>query len=271
MLFGGAVGLLALGFHVIFAVEPQCLSRFDYDEKMLLKLLRIEDKLEHIEQVIHDIKSVQLENLKQTGQQLRMEMNVLQESMATTAEHSNKTATLLNDNISITNASMSLLQTQTKTLLKDCQDNISMINAPMGLLQTQKNTRRGPTIAFLVKNPAFESNKVIFKHELLNEGRAFTPETGEFLAPLPGLYYFSFHLLASLSNTRTYCRLFKNRNILDLYAYADGTTSSHDSASMSAFITLKKGDVFHVGGCGGYPSVSFDGTTTFTGALIQVD
>ncbi|XP_052812289.1 uncharacterized protein LOC128239886 [Mya arenaria] len=271
MLFGGAVVLLALGFHAIHADEPKCLSRFDYDEKMLLKLLRIEKKLEHIELFIQDMKSVELENLKQTDQQLQMEMNVLQDNMATTAEHSNQTETLLNDNISITNASMSLLQTQTKTLLKDCQDNISMMNASMGLLQKQMNAERGPIISFLVTDPKYESDILIFSSELLNNGNAFTPETGEFLAPLSGLYYFSFNLLAPSSNTRTYCRLFKNRYILDLYAYPDGTTSSFDSASMSAFITLKKGDVFHVGRCGGAPSVSFDRSTTLTGALIKVD
>ncbi|XP_052814831.1 uncharacterized protein LOC128241788 isoform X2 [Mya arenaria] len=144
MLFGGAVVVCALGFHVIFAGEPNCLSRFDYDEKMLLKLLRIEDKLVHIETFIQD--------LKETDQQLQMKMNVLQKNMATTAEHSNKTETLLNDNISITNASMSLLQTQMKAVTS-------------------------PPIAFLVRNPTYESGKVIFSSELLNEGNAFTPGT----------------------------------------------------------------------------------------------
>ncbi|WAR10690.1 C1QL4-like protein [Mya arenaria] len=174
-----------------------------------------------------------------------MKMNVLQKNMATTAEHSNKTETLLNDNISITNASMSLLQTQMKavTNANECGEG----------------------------NPTYESGKVIFSSEILNDGNAFTPGTGEFLAPQPGLYYFSFHLLAGSSNTRSYCHLYKNGDSLNVYAYADGTTSSYDSGSMSAFITLKKGDVFHVGGCGGNPSISFDGSTTLTGALIKVD
>ncbi|XP_052814830.1 complement C1q tumor necrosis factor-related protein 3-like isoform X1 [Mya arenaria] len=237
MLFGGAVVVCALGFHVIFAGEPNCLSRFDYDEKMLLKLLRIEDKLVHIETFIQD--------LKETDQQLQMKMNVLQKNMATTAEHSNKTETLLNDNISITNASMSLLQTQMKAVTS-------------------------PPIAFLVRNPTYESGKVIFSSELLNEGNAFTPGTGEFLAQLSGLYYFSFHLLATSSTKYMYCSFYKNGNNLDVYAHADGSTSSNDSGSMSAFITLKKGDVFHVGGCAGSPSVSFSGWSTLTGALIKL-
>ncbi|XP_052815019.1 complement C1q-like protein 3 [Mya arenaria] len=249
MLFGVAVVVLALGFHVIFAEEPQSLSRFDYDEKMLLKLLRIEDKLEHIEQFIEDMKSVEPANLKTTVEQIQMEMNVLKGHIATAAEHSNKTESLLND----------------------FQEKNSMINASIGLLKTQMNAERGPTIAFFVRNPTYESGKVIFSSEILNDGNAFTPGTGEFLAPQPGLYYFSFHLLAGSSNTRSYCHLYKNGDSLNVYAYADGTTSSYDSGSMSAFITLKKGDVFHVGGCGGNPSISFDGSTTLTGALIKVD
>ncbi|WAR10699.1 C1QT7-like protein [Mya arenaria] len=234
MLFGAAVVVFALGFHVILADEPKCLSRFDYDEKMLLKLLRIEDKLEHFEQVIQDLKSVELENLKQTDQQLQMEMNVFQEKIKTTAEHSHKTT----------------------TLLTNCQDNISMVNASVGLLQMQIIEERG---------------RVVFNEEVFNEGKAFTPATGEFLAPLSGLYYFSFNLLASSSNTHMYCHFYKNRDDYIVYTYADGTSSSYDSGSMSAFITLKKGEIFNVGSCAGTPSVSFIAGTALTGALIKVD
>ncbi|XP_052814123.1 uncharacterized protein LOC128241209 [Mya arenaria] len=249
MLFGAAVVVFALGFHVILADEPKCLSRFDYDEKMLLKLLRIEDKLEHFEQVIQDLKSVELENLKQTDQQLQMEMNVFQEKIKTTAEHSHKTT----------------------TLLTNCQDNISMVNASVGLLQMQIIEERGPTIAFLVRGPKYESGRVVFNEEVFNEGKAFTPATGEFLAPLSGLYYFSFNLLASSSNTHMYCHFYKNRDDYIVYTYADGTSSSYDSGSMSAFITLKKGEIFNVGSCAGTPSVSFIAGTALTGALIKVD
>ncbi|XP_052219108.1 uncharacterized protein LOC127836499 isoform X2 [Dreissena polymorpha] len=34
---------------ILKASEPMCLSRFDYDEKMLLKMLKLEDALEKIE------------------------------------------------------------------------------------------------------------------------------------------------------------------------------------------------------------------------------
>ncbi|XP_052814124.1 uncharacterized protein LOC128241210 [Mya arenaria] len=155
MLFGGAVVVFVLGFHVILADEPKCLSRFDYDEKMLLKLLRIEDKLEHIEQFIDNMKSVDPEKLKTTVEQIGIEVKVLQKHMATAAEHSNKT----------------------EPLLIDFQNNISMINASMGLIQTQIKGLTSPTVAFLVKNPAFESDKLVFRSELLNEGKAFTPKT----------------------------------------------------------------------------------------------
>ncbi|KAH3809643.1 hypothetical protein DPMN_138018 [Dreissena polymorpha] len=36
-------------FETLKASEPMCLSRFDYDEKMLLKMLKFEDALEKFE------------------------------------------------------------------------------------------------------------------------------------------------------------------------------------------------------------------------------
>ncbi|KAH3812254.1 hypothetical protein DPMN_140680 [Dreissena polymorpha] len=39
----------------IEASEPRCLSRFDYDEKMLLKILRFEDVLEKFDRKITDM------------------------------------------------------------------------------------------------------------------------------------------------------------------------------------------------------------------------
>ena len=36
-------------FGILKASEPMCLSRFDYDEKMLLKILKFEDALEKFE------------------------------------------------------------------------------------------------------------------------------------------------------------------------------------------------------------------------------
>lgn len=58
------VGKITLVFvlHYIYVVfgetrEPQCFSRFDYDEKLLLKLLRIEDKIQKFENLINDLKA----------------------------------------------------------------------------------------------------------------------------------------------------------------------------------------------------------------------
>ncbi|KAH3809849.1 hypothetical protein DPMN_138229 [Dreissena polymorpha] len=42
-------------FGTLKASEPRCLSRFDYDEKMLLKILRFEDVLEKFDKKITDI------------------------------------------------------------------------------------------------------------------------------------------------------------------------------------------------------------------------
>ena len=42
-------------FGILKASEPTCLSRFDYDEKMLLKILRFEDAIAKFDKKITDI------------------------------------------------------------------------------------------------------------------------------------------------------------------------------------------------------------------------
>ncbi|KAH3878408.1 hypothetical protein DPMN_002301 [Dreissena polymorpha] len=49
------ITVLFFACRILRASEPMCLSRFDYDEKMLLKILRFEDALEKFDKKISDI------------------------------------------------------------------------------------------------------------------------------------------------------------------------------------------------------------------------
>ena len=60
---------------------------------------------------------------------------------------------------------------------------------------------------------------------LLNDGNAYSPYSGTFTAPKPGVYLLTFNIAANTLNKRPHVKLVSNnRNIVDAIAYVTGTT-----------------------------------------------
>ncbi|KAI4902022.1 hypothetical protein NFI96_023143, partial [Prochilodus magdalenae] len=81
---------------------------------------------------------------------------------------------------------------------------------------------------------------LVFSREITNVGKAFSPVTGVFTAPLRGVYYFRFNILGNGKSYRLAVCLFRNHEkILDVTDYPDG---SNEYAIAGITLLLEKAD-----------------------------
>ncbi|XP_060588236.1 uncharacterized protein LOC132743701 [Ruditapes philippinarum] len=78
--------------------EPKCLSKFDYDEKMLMKQLRLEDKVQKFEDFINEVKAKEEKEKEERVKLLAVELaKFKQENAEEIARQKNVTSEMLKD------------------------------------------------------------------------------------------------------------------------------------------------------------------------------
>nr|XP_020473006.1 uncharacterized protein LOC109970047 isoform X2 [Monopterus albus] len=110
-----------------------------------------------------------------------------------------------------------------------------------------KSVRETPKVAFaaslggngLVK-AGFESKNLIYTEVLTNVGGAYNAETGEFTAPVRGVYYIRFTANAP-TNFLMSAVLYKN-NAVQLIVHEQPSGEGSDTASNGAALLLERGD-----------------------------
>ncbi|XP_060608068.1 uncharacterized protein LOC132760165 [Ruditapes philippinarum] len=112
------------------------------------------------------------------------------------------------------------------------------------------------------------SNKVMFDRVFLDLQRVYNPQTGEFVAPVSGLYEFNYHALGK-QNGKLWLELYHNYKYVDsLYSHTPG---HYATAGNAAVLDLDIGDVVFVKA---HNDVDLYGTSnevycTFTGYLLH--
>lgn len=139
--------------------EPKCYSRFDYDEKMLLTLLRIEAKVDTFDTRVTDIEN----NSKRTEVKRISDLQ----------EHMKKTQKILNELES--NNTHVMQQYERKTT------EITELRNSLNLIKTQMQGLKS-VVAFTVTAPVNgpKSGSLSFSNIIINEGNGFIPSTGQF-------------------------------------------------------------------------------------------
>ncbi|KAI4902027.1 hypothetical protein NFI96_023142 [Prochilodus magdalenae] len=140
--------------------------------------------------------------------------------------------------------------------------------------ELKKENAGRPKVAFTFASglqgyhgPYSADRKIVFRKQITNVGNAFNHATGDFTAPVRGVYYFRFSVLGSSHKYWTGVHLVKNHQRIIIVH--NPPTGDHQYAVGGATLLLEKGDVVYVvlrGNCQMYDSS--DNHSSFSGFLV---
>ncbi|XP_060592693.1 heavy metal-binding protein HIP-like [Ruditapes philippinarum] len=220
--------------------EPRC-SKYDFEEKVLEKMVRIEFQMERlkleVEQCVNRVENIKTE----VSDQMKTKQQELENGFETSMkEVSNVTSAV-------------------KAKLLELQDTVTPTVAFKARLNVNTAVVGGQTIVF----PVF-----IFK-----EGDAYNPGTGKFTAPVSGVYMFSLAFCVYLKETLTVSLMIEGTRYSTSLFYGDGGTGCSNSADTVAIVTAGKKVWVEVlpGGTSSGTIIYQDSKrwNTFSGALIN--
>ncbi|XP_035682834.1 complement C1q tumor necrosis factor-related protein 3-like [Branchiostoma floridae] len=136
-----------------------------------------------------------------------------------------------------------------------------------------------PVVAFSVARTTRltkVSSDTVVKYDVIlsNVGGAYNEETGKFVAPVGGVYFFTFTGRIHPTDSKCYLLLMKNgQRMVGLYESSGGEPHNHSqSSSNSAILYLQPGDQVWVRLSRGHDLYSNSGRfVTFSGFLIHAD
>ncbi|XP_060564159.1 myb-like protein X, partial [Ruditapes philippinarum] len=184
------------------AGEPKCFSRFDYDEKMLMKQLRFEDKVQKFEDFINGVKAREAKEKEERDELFAAELEKVKKELKLKEEKEREERS-------------KLFAAELHNLEKYKQENAEEVerqkNVTSEMLESVKNSKtefenvhqqinermKGKIVAFTGTNPTAgdTSTSMSFTTVITNEGNGFDRSTGKFTCPVNGLYYFSLHII----------------------------------------------------------------------------
>ncbi|WAR23583.1 CAPR2-like protein [Mya arenaria] len=268
---------------LVYCDEPVCLSRFDYDEKMLLKFLRIEDTVAKFDERVTSI----VQDFAKKEQILNSTLDNVLIKYADefqTAFHTfeNTTRQIVDEFKSEINASKEKNDNIRSVVQKLQEDARVILQQASDATEEIKKSATKDVVAFTAHGPADGpvSSTLTFTTVVTNIGNGFDTATGLFTCPKSGLYHFIFHLVKLRSSTRVdlcQCTLGKNSASTGIIAKIDpedptssgGADIGSYGVSNSAFIKLVTGDTVGLMSCSS--ASTFDPQSSFSGLLIQID
>ncbi|XP_060607286.1 heavy metal-binding protein HIP-like [Ruditapes philippinarum] len=263
--------------------EPKCFSRFDYDEKMLMKQLRLEDKVQKFEDFINGVKAREAKEKEERVELFAAELEkvknfqeVLNEVKAREEKEKEKRKQLFAAELEKYKQEMSEETERQKNVTSEMLESVTSSENKFDKNHEQKNERmKGKVVAFTVTVPkaGATSYSMTFTTVIINEGNGFDTSTGKFTCPVSGLYYFSLHIVKRYSSSVGYagCYIYLNGSN-KVEAHTDpqsGADYGSYGVSTSVYLKLKVGDVVMLGGCSSGISDRVESRTSFSGHLVQ--
>ncbi|KAJ8369952.1 hypothetical protein SKAU_G00099800 [Synaphobranchus kaupii] len=139
---------------------------------------------------------------------------------------------------------------------------------------TGRRGKSGPKIAFYAGlRKQHEGSEVLkFDDVVTNVGNYYEPTTGKFTCPLPGIYYFTYHVLMRGGDGTSMWADLKKNDQVKASAIAQDADQNYDYASNSVILHLDVGDEVCVQLDGGkVHGGNTNKYSTFSGFLIYPD
>ncbi|XP_059818952.1 complement C1q tumor necrosis factor-related protein 3-like [Hypanus sabinus] len=135
--------------------------------------------------------------------------------------------------------------------IKDAIDKTKEIDSKVSRLEEEVSTLRNyvPSVIFHAQvseggNPVGPT-KLIYDRVDINNGQAYDASSGNFIAPMNGIFYFSYSLLGQKQSLDSMVQLMKN-GVAQSYIHSILQHGQAQTASMSIILPLVRGDIVWV-------------------------
>ncbi|XP_052814264.1 multimerin-1-like [Mya arenaria] len=264
------------------AEEPKCYSRFDYDEKMIEKMIRAEIKLEEFakrmdlnDAAVSDLKTDFRNEIQLTKEDVATDLNdFIQKYVSNTtdggwSDWSSWNTCPITCGVSMVTRSRSCDNPAPRVFGRQC----------LGNDQEWKTCQSMEKIAFYasikVDIDGTTANKpFVFNNVITNVGGGYDPSTGVFTARTDGIFVFSLTVRQWSSSSKGNEGHFSIKKgdtvVMKVYPDMHNRDNEFDSASGTTVLELRKGDTVYVvaDDSGNYIEGSEALSTFFSGYLI---
>ncbi|XP_052788754.1 collagen alpha-1(X) chain-like [Mya arenaria] len=228
--------LLVIEYSLCDENEPRCYSRFDYDEKMLEKMVKTEIKMEEI------LAKLEVLEKRQTNVETEVD-NSVKETHGLAKKHDDLKTELDNSK-----AAVETFENMTKSDIDGLRKSIEMkVQRLDAMFTNSTESKLQAPIAFFARvSSSFTSSRgqtIVFDSVVTDVGGGYNPETGVFTAPAEGLYVFSITVMVQMSSSGSsaYFSLKKN-DIPVMWLYANDKDSVYETPSGTGLLFLQVGD-----------------------------
>ncbi|XP_045206954.2 uncharacterized protein LOC123559205 [Mercenaria mercenaria] len=219
---------------MVAANEPVC-SRFDYEEKLLEKMVRSEIKLE---QMVEEMKKTK-ESVATIATNMQQRAENMESNSIRLQGLTNETLTRFGEDISKEKNKLTALLT--KALTRFTEDIAEEKNKLTALAEKMTPV---PVVAFNARRSSTvtvsSGGTVVFDTVLMNEREGYDRAAGIFTAPHNGLYYFAAHVCNQGNTGVNYAIVVDNNQITSSTQYDNDNVYS--CSSVNTVVMMKSAD-----------------------------
>ena len=202
--------------------EPQCTSRFDYEYKVVQKLVDLENSKREQDKMIEE---------------LMKKNSILETEIESIRNVSKETIVTLTSEFKETNKEI-------KAALEVARDAIDSLTTRVENLSSSfKGSAPRPFYGFSAYESASRSasvgSTIVLRRTRLNEGAAYITDTGQFMAPVDGIYIFHATLCTTTGGNYIYAAFLAGEEVIGRLAANDKDWDTCQSGS--AVARLQKG------------------------------
>ncbi|WAR31583.1 HIP-like protein [Mya arenaria] len=241
--------------------EPRCYSRFDYDEKMMEKLVRTEIKMEELLGKLEDLEKrhnniatevdnsvKEIHDLGKKHGDLKTELdNSVKEIHDLGKKHDDLKIELDNSK-----AAVETFENMTKSDIDGLEKSIEMNDQRLDAMYTNiTESKLQASVAFFTRPLSHittsSGQTLVFDFVTTDVGGGYSPGTGVFTAPADGLYVFSITVMVQMSSSGSSANFsLKKNDIPVMWLYANDKDSVYETPSGTGLLSLQVGDTVHV-------------------------